>query len=79
MPVIYGIDDIEFTVENYYTFSIFNRWGDLIFQTNDPHEGWAGDSPNSDYYAQSEVYLWKVNIEFPDASREWTGHVTLVR
>ncbi|MFN2429886.1 MAG: PKD domain-containing protein, partial [Cryomorphaceae bacterium] len=78
-PVIYGINDIEFTVPDYYTFSVFNRWGDMVYTTNDPDEGWNGDSPDLEYYAQSEVYIWRVSIEFPDGSKEWDGHVTLVR
>ena len=26
-----------------YTFQIYNRWGQLLFETTDPEEGWAGD------------------------------------
>ncbi|MCA1764352.1 MAG: gliding motility-associated C-terminal domain-containing protein, partial [Flavobacteriales bacterium] len=59
--------------------SVFNRWGDMVYTTNDPDEGWNGDSPDLEYYAQSEVYIWRVSIEFPDGSKEWNGHVTLVR
>jgi len=25
-----------------FDFRIFNRWGQLIFQTNTPNEGWSG-------------------------------------
>jgi gliding motility-associated-like protein len=25
-----------------YEFSIYNRWGELVFHTNNPHDGWDG-------------------------------------
>jgi gliding motility-associated-like protein len=35
MPVLVGIKELKY-------FRIYNRWGQLIFQTNKPGEGWDG-------------------------------------
>jgi gliding motility-associated-like protein len=37
----YGISEDEFT------FQIFNRWGVLIFETDNLHEGWDGTQSTS--------------------------------
>ena len=43
-----------------FSFEVYNRWGELIFFTDNPYEGWNGkDKSNSDY-VQNGVYLWKV-------------------
>lgn len=78
-PVIYGIEDIQFEKSDYYTFEIFNRWGERVFMTHDHQKGWNGQSPNGEYYSQSEVFNWRVNIIFPDGAEDWVGTVTLVR
>jgi gliding motility-associated-like protein len=28
--------------EGIYSFQIYNRWGQLVFETNDPEVGWDG-------------------------------------
>ena len=78
-PEIYGIHDIHFDEENYYTFQVFDRWGQIIFDTHDPDAGWNGSVSGGNYYAKPDVYNWRVNIIFPDGSEEWTGSVMLVR
>ncbi|MFN5912542.1 MAG: PKD-like domain-containing protein, partial [Bacteroidota bacterium] len=62
-----------------YTLSIYNRWGEEIFLTNDPEEGWDGTYMGAE--AQIGVYTWKINFgafQNEDAF-EHVGHVTLVK
>ena len=40
-----------------YKFSIYNRWGERIFFSNNVSEKWDGDN------AQSGLYLWHLEIE----------------
>ena len=40
-----------------YKFSIYNRWGERIFFSNNVSEKWDGDN------AQSALYLWNLEIE----------------
>jgi gliding motility-associated-like protein len=41
-----------------YDLSIYNRWGDKIFETNDPHQGWDGSEKGT--LAPQGVYVFMV-------------------
>lgn len=61
-----------------YHFVIFNRWGELIFETNDVNIGWDG------YYkgtmCQQDVYVWKIDLKYTNGKKlSKAGDVTLVR
>jgi gliding motility-associated-like protein len=73
IPVLTGHGDDK------YLFSIYNRWGELIFETQDPTVGWDGTMPGT--LAQDGVYVWRlrVNAIVGAEIQEFTGHVTLVR
>lgn len=60
-----------------YTFAIYSRFGDLIFMTRDPNEGWDGTVNGN--RAPFGVYVYKLTYMMPDRSLyEKTGTVTLV-
>jgi len=62
-----------------YSLSIFNRWGEEIFYTNDPNEGWDGSYFGTE--SQIGVYTWKIifgGLQNED-EKEYVGHVTLVK
>ncbi|MFM1771395.1 MAG: hypothetical protein RLZZ71_537 [Bacteroidota bacterium] len=64
-----------------YEFKIFNRWGDVLFQTNDINEGWYGEVDGGEYFAIDAVYSWLIKI-LPNNGQEpfeQTGHVTIIR
>ena len=63
-----------------YRLMIFNRWGELIFESADVNMGWDG------YYrgalCQADVYVWKAELKFEDKENdlyEKSGSVTLLR
>lgn len=69
-PLHEGVDD--------YQLLIYNRWGELIFESRDVNIGWDG------YYkgelCKQDVYVWKVNATFTDGRRiQRSGDVTLIR
>lgn len=76
-----GVNDVFLPyVENVstYTLSIFNRWGQLVFQTNNPNEGWDGSYKGKPSLMDS--YSWK--MEFQDfQNQKYTkyGFVILYR
>jgi gliding motility-associated-like protein len=62
-----------------YQLLIFNRWGEIIFESLDPDIGWDGSYNGT--IAQDGVYTW--NIKFGilqnEDAKEMTGHVNLIR
>jgi len=61
-----------------YKMQIFNRWGELIFETTNADAGWDG------YYrgklSKQDVYVWKIGAEFMNGERyRGVGNVTLLR
>lgn len=60
-----------------FSFSVFDRWGQLIYQSQNPDEGWKGDNGNKK--AAQGVYVYKLTYRFP-GGRETvlTGAVTLI-
>ncbi len=51
MPVTYGILEFE--------LRIFDRWGDLVYYTNDPQSPWQGNMTSSGYYAPDGLYSYR--------------------
>lgn len=62
-----------------YEFLIFNRWGELIFQTTQVGASW--DGTENSLKAHPDVYVWKIKARntYDDSRFEQTGHVTLIR
>ncbi|MEY4804193.1 MAG: hypothetical protein RL331_712 [Bacteroidota bacterium] len=66
---------------NTYHLLIFNRWGDLVFESRDPEVGWDGHEGYSSTPCQDGTYTWKISLVIA-ASQEtkvFTGHVNLLR
>lgn len=61
-----------------FRMKIFNRWGELIFETTDIKIGWDGYYRNK--LCQQDVYVWKAAVEFIDGKKVVkAGDVTLLR
>jgi gliding motility-associated-like protein len=62
-----------------YSLLIFNRWGEKVFETNNPREGWDGTKNGEE--CRGDVYAYK--IIFRDDVRndphEFIGRLTLIR
>ena len=72
-PSVYGLDDTE------YQFMIFDRWGALIYQTDNLYGSWDGT-----YLSEpcvQDVYVWKLKArdKYNRDFIELTGHLTLIR
>lgn len=78
-----GINDTFNGVGTYikeYKMLIFDRWGNLIFETDDLHKNWNGHANYGDSEAQQDVYVWKVELtDVFDRDHKYMGHVTLVK
>jgi gliding motility-associated-like protein len=61
-----------------YDLKIFNRWGELIFQSNELSVGWDGYFNGK--LCQQDGYVWKADVKFFDGrTYNKTGSVTLLR
>ncbi len=60
---------------------IFNRWGEVIFETHDPYRYWMGDAKDGAYYVQDGVYNYIVRVRLSDeaVARQFRGHVVVIR
>ena len=68
-------------VGEHYDFMVFNRWGELIYQSNTPLAAWNGRKDNVLEECQIDTYVWKLIIlnTFTNKKEELMGTVTLVR
>lgn len=61
-----------------YKLQIFNRWGVLIYESNDINTGWDGYSGNGNLAVQG-VYVWKVTGRYADGKYfDKVGDVTFL-
>ncbi len=63
-----------------YTLLIFNRWGEVVFESHDVTIGWDGTYPNSTGL-NAGVYTWKVEFKTMASDERIvdTGHVNVLR
>jgi gliding motility-associated-like protein len=69
-PIMRGVSD--------YQMLVFNRWGELLFETKDPEQGWDG------YYqgklCQQDVYIYKIVARSSDGQQMTrVGDIHLIR
>ena len=46
-----------------YTMRIFNRWGELVFETNNVEIGWKGTFGEGGNVVQDGLYIWKMEFK----------------
>jgi gliding motility-associated-like protein len=72
-----GFDPSDFNMK------IFNRWGEIVFETNDASTGWDGSYGSNGEVAELDegIYVWKLEFKMAknDERKEFTGHVNLLR
>jgi gliding motility-associated-like protein len=67
----YGIDPGGFRMQ------IYDRWGILVFESDDPLRGWDGGIGG--YYVQNDTYVWVIEYETLDRRERLVGHVNVIR
>ncbi len=80
-----GINDIyigagSFAGMQSFDLSIFNRWGELIYNTSDPNLGWNGKKQNKGNIEPNGVYICVVKYKNDRGDpKELKGFATLIR
>ena len=78
-----GLNDV-FKIEGRgfaeYELTIFNRWGNVIFYSNDPEEVWVGEGGSEDYYAQNQAYNFMLRVKgFDTETLQRSGTIKILR
>lgn len=73
LPIVSGHDPLSFE------FYIFDRWGELIFESHSNQVGW--DGTHKAQMAKQDVYVWKLKVKAANGGdkKEFYGHVTLLK
>lgn len=70
--IFHGIEDFEMTV--------WNRWGAIIYTSNDPSAGWDGRVNNEGNFVQNGVYVVKVRYKEPRGKEiQLNGFATVIK
>ena len=74
-PSVAPLDQVED-----YRFEVYNRWGELVFFTEDPEEGWNGSYPGGSHFAGNEVFNWVIVLDTAlELPRRMMGQVSAIR
>jgi gliding motility-associated-like protein len=61
-----------------YEMSIYDRWGLLIYHTDDYYKPWDGSIDGS--VCQNDVYVYRIKVaDYRDKEHVYIGSVTLVK
>lgn len=73
-----------------FDMNVFDRWGNLIFTSDNVNKGWNGKIEGGHYagkkngsdVAQEDVYVWSIDYTtqcFPNKMQTMIGHVSIVK
>jgi gliding motility-associated-like protein len=64
-----------------YKLWVYDRWGELVFYSEDPHTGWDGRMHNhGSQILQQDVYAWKLEVTNEKGEpRMFKGTVSLIK
>ena len=75
-PTIVGL-----TKDYRYSFRVYDRWGDVIFETNDPNDVWTGNVHDGGHYAQADAYVYEITLQLRAGEVPFrkVGSIVLIR
>ena len=63
-----------------FKMSIWNRWGELVYETTNPNDKWNGEKRNTSGMSPEGVYVYIVTFTGPRGEANvFKGFATLVR
>lgn len=72
-PIVSGHDPQR------YTLYIFNRWGEILFESHDSNVGWDGTYGDKGL-VQDGVYVWQIEVWTLEGNgKDYRGHVTVLK
>lgn len=70
-PVFNGVEI------QYFNFTIYNRWGEIIYQSRDYNSYWDGTYNN--IVCSTGIYLYEINFKTNDKFYLINGHINLIK
>lgn len=71
LPIVKGVEE--------FNMQIFDRWGNLIFESNSSNTGWDGYDRNGNILPAG-VYIYKLTLRLSDGQRTTQiGDITMIR
>lgn len=63
-----------------FEMAIYDRWGTVIYKTNDVYKGWDGSVKGGGINSmKQDVYIYKIKLkDYRGRSKEFVGHITLL-
>ncbi len=59
---------------------IYDRWGHLVFESDDIYKQWDGHMKGSSEPIKQDVYIWKARVlDVFDEIHDYVGHVSLIK
>lgn len=78
-----GTNDFFYAKGTYiseFDMTIFDRWGNLIFHSDNINHYWDGKANNGQNIAQQDVYVYVVKVkDLKNKKHKYTGMVTLIK
>ena len=63
-----------------FTLMVYDRWGELVFTSNDLEKGWDGTFRSGDQVSLQDVFVWKVVLhDNTDREHDYKGTVSLIK
>ena len=63
-----------------YSMQIFDRWGEMIYETAELGKGWDGTANGGSEISPEGVYVYKVTLrDFEQNEHRYIGNVNLVK
>jgi gliding motility-associated-like protein len=64
-----------------YSLLIFNRWGQVVFESHDTDQGWKGTYGVDGDLVQDGTYTWKIDFGLKQTKemQSLVGHVNVLR
>ncbi|MBL7921818.1 MAG: PKD domain-containing protein [Bacteroidia bacterium] len=78
-----GLND-GFTAQGYninkFSIQIYDRWGHLLFQSDDINNKWDGHTKGSNEPIKQDTYVWKINVvDVFNKTHDLQGHVSILK
>ena len=74
---VFKVSGMGFLSES-FEMMIYDRWGELVFKTNEVNKGWDG-SIKGGKMAKQDTYVYKIKVkDFKNKKREFVGHINVL-